>query len=216
MTAAVSNRVRTKICGITRACDAIEAVRAGCDAIGVILHAPGRKREVNLETAQTIFAGLPAFVARVGVFVDAPHDVIVDRALKLQLSHVQLHGNETPGFVDLLSPISVIKAVTVAQASDWIAARPANLAALLIDAHGGGHGQANDWDAVEDVLRDRMDLPMISLAGGLAPHTVGEVARRFAPLVELLALDVSSGVEGDTVGVKDAQKIREFVRNARA
>jgi len=207
----VEGRVRVKMCGMTRAADAVIASEAGVDAVGVVVHAPGRSRAVDIDTARSILSVVPAFVGRVGVFVDAPIEVVVDLALKLQLTQVQLHGRETPGYVNMLAPISVIKAVTPGEAPDWLASRPANLAALLIDSPGGGHGMPNDWDAVEAVLRDRMDLPMIVLAGGLTPDNVGEVVARFSPMVSLLAVDVSSGVEDRAPGVKSAEKIREFM-----
>ncbi|HEY5112664.1 MAG TPA: N-(5'-phosphoribosyl)anthranilate isomerase, partial [Coriobacteriia bacterium] len=39
-------RTRIKICGLTRACDAQAAARAGADALGVIL-APGHRRSIT-------------------------------------------------------------------------------------------------------------------------------------------------------------------------
>ena len=62
--------VRVKICGITSAEDARAAVEAGADALGFIFYEPS-PRCVTPEQAAAIIAGLPAHVARVGVFVDA-------------------------------------------------------------------------------------------------------------------------------------------------
>jgi len=208
---------------MTRAADALLAAQLGVDAIGVVLHAPGRVRAVNMETASAIFSVLPAFVSRVGLFVDADPDLIIDRAIKLQLSHVQLHGTETLGLVNALSPISVIKAVTVEDAGAWINSRPANLAALLIDSPtksglgvGGGTGHANDWDAVEALLQGRSDLPPIVLAGGLNAENVGEIVRRFSGFLDTLSVDVSSGVEEAVPGLKSAERMQAFVRAVNA
>jgi phosphoribosylanthranilate isomerase len=48
-------------------------------------------------------------------------------------------------------------------------------------------------------------------AGGLTPESVGDLVRALDPDV----VDVSSGVES-RIGVKDAERVRAFVRNARA
>ena len=217
------HRTRIKICGMTRAADALLAAQLGVDAIGVVLHAPGRVRAVSMETASAIFSVLPAFVSRIGLFVDADPDLIIDRAIKLQLSHVQLHGTETLSLVNALSPISVIKAVTVEDAGIWISSRPANLAAILIDSPtkagsgvGGGTGHANDWDAVEALLQGRSDLPPIVLAGGLNAENVGEVVRRFSGFLDTLSVDVSSGVEEAVPGLKSAERMQAFVRAVNA
>jgi len=208
---------------MTRAADALLAAQLGVDAIGVVLHAPGRVRAVSMETASAIFSVLPALVSRVGLFVDADPDLIIDRAIKLQLSHVQLHGTETLSLVNALSPISVIKAVTVEEAGLWISSRPANLAAILIDSPtkagngvGGGTGHANDWDAVEKLLQGRSDLPPIVLAGGLNAEDVGEVVQRFSGFLDTLSVDVSSGVEEAVPGLKSAERMQAFVRAVNA
>lgn len=62
--------VRVKICGITNERDAFAAVDAGADAVGFVF-AKG-PRAVTPEAARRISRKLPAFVHRVGVFVDAP------------------------------------------------------------------------------------------------------------------------------------------------
>ena len=67
-------RTRVKICGITRVEDALAAVNAGADAIGLVFYAPS-PRAVTVEQAQKIATAIPPFVSVVGLFVNAPKDV---------------------------------------------------------------------------------------------------------------------------------------------
>ena len=62
--------VRSKICGITRIEDALAAVAAGADAIGLVFYAKS-PRAVSIQQARAIVAALPPFVSTVGLFVDA-------------------------------------------------------------------------------------------------------------------------------------------------
>ena len=79
---------------------------------------------------------------------------------------------------------------------------------MLLDAHVegyGGGGQTFDWSLIPPSL----PLPII-LSGGLHPGNVAEAVRRVRPW----AVDVSSGVES-AKGIKDVQKISEFIAGVR-
>src|SRR5690242_17336013 len=89
------NRTRIKICGVTRPEDALAAVEAGADAIGMVFYAPA-PRFVTMDRAREILSVLPAFVSAVGLFVDASSDEVKRIAGELGLRHVQLHGSEEP------------------------------------------------------------------------------------------------------------------------
>src|SRR3546814_15506861 len=62
--------VRSKICGITRVEDALAAVEAGADAIGLVFYAKS-PRAVTVQQARAIIRVLPPFVTPVGLFVNA-------------------------------------------------------------------------------------------------------------------------------------------------
>src|SRR5690606_26014009 len=62
----LSARVRVKVCGITRAEDAVAAEAAGADAIGLVF-AESRRR-VEESAAREVLASLGPFVTTVGVF----------------------------------------------------------------------------------------------------------------------------------------------------
>jgi phosphoribosylanthranilate isomerase len=65
--------LRIKICGITREEDARAAIDAGADALGFVF-VPGTPRFIEPERAAAIVHGLPPFVSRVGLFVNADPD----------------------------------------------------------------------------------------------------------------------------------------------
>ncbi|HZD05084.1 MAG TPA: hypothetical protein VE173_09200, partial [Longimicrobiales bacterium] len=85
---------------------------------------------------------------------------------------------------------------------------------LLLDAwhggRGGGAGVRFPWEVVAPLRETFPPALDLIAAGGLRAENVGEVVRRLAPDV----VDVSSGVEVRT-GVKDPERVRAFVRNAR-
>jgi phosphoribosylanthranilate isomerase len=203
---AVNGRVRVKICGITRAEDALVAERAGADAIGMIFAERSRRR-VDLGAAADIVADLGPFVTRVGVFVDAPLDAVRAAVKRLKLGAVQLHGNEPAAYAAALrGEVMVVRAMPfepdLTPAS--VDAYPAD--AFLLDAPTPGSGRPFAWSDAEAWLGH----PRLVLAGGLDPTTVAAGVRALRPY----AVDVASGVESEP-GIKDAERVQAFVRAVR-
>lgn len=200
-------RTRIKICGITRAADALAAVDAGADAVGFNFYRPGR-RYVTPARAATIAAGLPPSVARVGVFVNAPRRKIEEICAVAGLTAVQLHGDEGPEFAAALS-LPVIKAFR--GRVDAATLRRYRVAGFLLDGAPrgiwGGAGTAAP-EASAMVLWGRPDF---ILAGGLTAANVAARCRRFRPG----AVDVASGVE-TAPGIKDHALIAAFVAAVRS
>jgi phosphoribosylanthranilate isomerase len=198
--------VRSKICGITRIEDALAAVEAGADAIGLVFYAKS-PRAVTLQQARAIIAVLPPFVTTVGLFVDASRCELGEILDAVPLDLLQFHGDETPAACDGYQR-PYIKALRVKPGDD-IAAQVAfykNASGVLLDTYvpgiPGGTGEAFDWSLVPEGL----SKPVI-LAGGL---TAGNVVQAIAQ-VRPYAVDVSGGVEV-TKGIKDVEKIRAFMR----
>ena len=217
-------RTRIKICGVTHPDDARLAADAGADAVGVVLHAEGARRLVGVYDARRIYHALPPYVTPVGVLRDAAAKVVRQAARALILTEVQLHGTDDVAELGRLGGLSVAKSMHAtpdlpAVAEAWrgqIAAFGLPVSAVHLEPQrsAGGSGIEHDWDALDEHL-GRLDLaalPRIIFAGGLTPENVGGVVRRFRPY----AVDVSSGVEGDVYGRKDAAKVRAFVEAVRA
>ncbi len=91
-----------KICGLTTPADALSAVQAGTDYLGLNFHPPS-PRFISPETAQTIVEILPAHVTPVGLFVNRPPSEILDLSALLNLQTIQLHGDEPPETLAALS-----------------------------------------------------------------------------------------------------------------
>ena len=209
---------RIKICGVKSVDDALLAAEAGADAVGMILHAPGRSREIPLDLGHEIAMALPPFVTAVGVAVDL-HPMRLRQLLShVPVSLVQFHGDESKTDVLSAQPTRATKVVpgdaSLGESiAKWQAANVWNLCGLVIDAPaGGGKGAPPDWDVVADALDSIDNLPPLTLAGGLTPENVGDVIRRFRPW----AVDVSSGVEDPgNVGVKSPSRVAEFIAAVR-
>ena len=200
------------MCGMMTPDAARAAIDAGADAIGMILHAPARRR-IELSVAERIVRVVPAGVSAIGVFVDAPALLIKGYAAALGLSAIQLHGDEPVELIADLHPLPVIRAIrcvgidvasSLIRWRDLADALP-NLRGLLLDSGAGGSGQSNDWDALAAALPALQDALPVVLAGGLTPQTVPAVVRRFRPYM----VDVSSGIECEH-GRKSPEKMRAF------
>ncbi|MDH4611998.1 phosphoribosylanthranilate isomerase [Pseudomonas sp. BN102] len=202
--------VRIKICGITRIEDALAAVAAGADAIGLVFYAKS-PRAVTPAQAKAIVAALPPFVTSVGLFVDMPRAELKQLLAEVPLDLLQFHGDESPeDCAGHGRPF--IKALRVKTGDDVAAAiaRYPDAAGILLDTYvpgtPGGTGEAFDWSLVP-----RDAAKPVVLAGGLTPENVGDAVRQVRPY----AVDVSGGVEASK-GIKDAAKIKAFIQRARA
>lgn len=201
-------RTRIKMCGITNIEDAEEGIRAGVDALGFIF-VENSPRYVEPEKAKEIVANLAPFVDLVGVFVDQENVEVQEIVDYCGLSYVQLHGNESPEYCDLLayaaSPCKIIKAFRVGPKAIPADFQPyqEGVQGFLLDTYAadreGGTGQTFDWQVINSLDLRR---PVI-LAGGLTPENVGAAIRQVQPF----AIDVNSGVELRP-GLKDYEKLR--------
>lgn len=200
-------RVRIKICGITRAGDAEAAALAGADAVGLVFHAQSR-RALDAERAREIVAALPPFVSSVALFVDPAPARVREVLERVRPDLLQFHGREDEYFCAQFG-VPYIKALHLGGGEAADAGAYPTARALLLDtwdaAQAGGTGRAFDW-----TLARRFAARRLILAGGLEPGNVERAVRAVSPW----AVDVSSGVES-APGVKDARRVREFIRAVR-
>ncbi|MGZ4981446.1 MAG: phosphoribosylanthranilate isomerase [Methylobacter sp.] len=199
-------RTRVKICGFTRAEDAVCAAQLGVDAIGLVFYPPS-PRNVDIDQAIKIVNALPAFVSVVALFVDEQEPRIRKVLNQVSIDCLQFHGDEPPEACRLYDK-RYMKAVRMQDGinvSD-LALQYHDASGLLLDAYHpgakGGTGSRFDWD----LIPEHCALPII-LAGGLDMSN----ARQAVQTVRPYALDVSSGVETEK-GIKDALKMAAFIR----
>ncbi|MED5296096.1 MAG: phosphoribosylanthranilate isomerase [Pseudomonadota bacterium] len=196
-------RTRVKFCGLTREQDVDAAVALGADAIGFVLWA-GSKRAVDVDQLARLSARVPAFITRVGLFVDAAPEE-VSRALPW-LDLLQFHGDESAAECERYDR-AYIKALRMRDGLDVHAAARCYDSArgLLLDAYRpgvpGGTGDTFDWSRIPPGLGKA-----VILAGGLSDDNVSQAIRQVRPH----AVDVSGGIES-AAAIKDAGRMRAFV-----
>src|SRR3981081_3766807 len=87
-----TRRTRIKICGVTTSQEAMSAVDAGADAVGIIF--ANSPRAVSIEHARAVARVVPAFVSLVAVFVDPSPDQVAE-AVRIGCIP-QFSGRESP------------------------------------------------------------------------------------------------------------------------
>jgi phosphoribosylanthranilate isomerase len=196
--------VKVKICGLTRAEDAMLAADLGAAALGFVFW-PGSPRFIDPFDARRLVRDLPPLVSTAGIFVDQPSEYVRGVASLVKLTAVQLHGSET---LDYIAPLKVrvIKAVPLVEGCSANVADPLpRHVTVLLDAHDsvkfGGTGRQVDWTLAAAIARRRR----VILSGGLRADNVGAAIE----IVRPYAVDVSSGVE-QKPGIKDWAKLRAF------
>lgn len=209
---------KIKICGLKRPEDAAIVNRLRPDYVGFVF--AGTKRKIAKEKAAALRAAIWPEILSVGIFVNEPIENITAMCREGILDLVQLHGDETEAYVAEVKSQTqkpVIRAVRVRSQDDVLANAESCADYLLFDTYRageyGGSGAAFAWDDLLAAKRHFEEsgaaFPAFFLAGGLNAGNAKKAIRTLHPY----ALDISSGVETD--GVKDEEKIKEFMKACR-
>lgn len=224
-----------KVCGVKTVEAAKTALDNGADMIGMIL-VPGRARTVDTATAlqiseyvrsykgatdpplkgtrvpvpgQPLFEYLASVPQKrplvVGVFRNQPLAAVLELQQQLNLDLVQLHGDEPLSWCHLI-PVPVIKRFTPGTPAFEECLLPGYFKYALLDSELGGEGKLVDRALIGSAIAKGARF---LLAGGLTPENVAEAVK----VEGIVGVDVSGGVE--TGGVKDLEKVKNFVLNAR-
>ncbi len=207
-----------KICGLRTPETLDVAIESGADQVGFVFFPPS-PRNLGLEAARLLGERAQGRAAKVALTVNANNDVIAAIIAALKPDMLQLHGDETPDRVAVVRSrfgLPVMKALPIATRADLSPIREFDKVAdrLLFDARApqdatrpGGLGTPFDWTLLAGI---KPAVPFM-LSGGLDAKNVAEALR----ITRAPGVDVSSGVER-APGEKDPDKIRAFIRAARA
>jgi phosphoribosylanthranilate isomerase len=206
-----NHMIRVKICGLKHAEDVAAAVAAGADSLGFNFW-KGSPRYIDPARAQRLVENAPPSVLTVGVFVDEELEEVLAIADQTGIMALQLHGNETPDYVERLGAYLKIKTLKVGDDFQPELMRQYESASLFllegyVPGKAGGTGRTFDWSKAEQAKK----YGKIILAGGLTPGNVAAAVRHVRPW----GVDVASGVESEP-GKKDPKLIRDFIRAARS
>lgn len=208
--------MRIKVCGMTLPEQVNALDEMGVDLAGFIFYEKSPRfvrKKINPEKMKKTGGR----IGKVGVFVNMPYEELMQTVEDYRLDMVQLHGDESERFCEKVANyVSVIKAFRLSDNDpiDWMV-RPFHEGCdmYMFDTLGsgyGGTGKKFDWN----VLKGTNINKLFFLSGGIEPGDE-EKLKEFAALPEakkLFAVDINSKFEV-SAGVKNMEKLREFVKN---
>lgn len=159
--------------------------------------------------------GMDLDIKKVGVFVDAEYEDIMEMVEKFELDMVQLHGNESPELCEELSEdTEVIKVFSIGKETgsiDKLIAPYDNVCDYYlfdtsVKGAKGGTGQKFDWKKLTDA---KIEKPFF-LSGGIGPEDAALVKKFKHP--DFFGIDVNSKFEKEP-GVKDMALVLGFVKD---
>jgi len=216
---------KVKICGVTTIEDAVMVTEAGADMIGLNFYKPS-PRYIEPKAARVITDELkirygescPVFV---GVFVNATDREITAIIQEAKLDFAQLSGDESDEMIAELQgrAIKAIRPMNLQQAMDDVTCfQPMfpsddRAPSILLDAyHPNLYGGTGEEASIEVATAVKKQVQRMMLAGGLNPDNVAERVAMIQPW----GVDVASGVESGTPGIKDMEKVRQFIERAKS
>lgn len=202
MTAQDHSKAKIKICGLRRREDILAVNEAKPDYCGFIIEFPKSFRSVTVDEVRDLVKDLIQEIQPVGVFVDAPMELVRSLLDDGTLALAQLHGQENESYIRELKTYTdkpIIKAFSIKTAEDIEKALQSPADYILLDQGGGGTGKTFDWSLIPEIQRP------FFLAGGIGAANLEQAIREIYPY----AVDLSSSVE--TEKWKDPTKIRQVV-----
>ena len=220
--------MKIKVCGM-RDPENIHAVKElGIDFLGLIFWPKSSRYVKDITVRAGNIPDIPIELgmkngperhpATVGVFVNEMPQTVVTHAYNYKLDYIQLHGEESPTYIDnlkrtlipdIMPDIKVIKAISIREADDvkrWRQYKD-HTDLILFDTKCdcvGGSGKHFDWSVLEGYDGD---IPFL-LSGGIGPEDAESVRRFSHPMC--IGIDINSRFE-TAPAMKDISKLRTFI-----
>lgn len=195
-------KTKIKICGLRRREDILAVNEAKPDYCGFIIEFPKSFRSITADKVRELVKDLAPEIQAVGVFVNAPVELVSGLLNEGTLALAQLHGQENEVYIRELKKLTdkpLIKAFSVKTREDIEKALQSPADYILLDQGSGGTGKVFDWSLIPKIERP------FFLAGGIGAENLEQAIREIRPY----AVDLSSSVETDKW--KDPEKIRNVV-----
>jgi len=194
-----------KVCGMRDKANIAELLKVQPDFIGFIFH---EKSSRNVPSSTDI--EVPNGISKVGVFVDKNLNFINEKINSHTLSHVQLHGFESPQFCEKIKKqnLKVIKAFNIHSGFDFeiLNEYEPHCDFFLFDAFGekaGGNGVVFNWD----LLKKYNGTTPFLLSGGIDETMVKKLKKITHP--QFIGVDINSKFE-TAAAYKNIEKVKEF------
>lgn len=217
--------MKVKVCGMREPENIAEVLGLGIDYMGFIFHPASPRFAGQPELGEWITANGDLFTKtqKVGVFVNAGVDYVLNTVHDYELDWVQLHGDESPGYcaelkllwsVNTLRKARITKAFRVDAAFDFstCAAYASSCPLFIFDTGGkstqGGTGEQWNWSRLSEYTAP---VPFL-LSGGIGPLDADEVKAVDHP--QLRGVDLNSKFEVEP-GLKDTNRLRLFLNDLR-
>ena len=203
-----------KVCGITskKQLQQLEGLNI---AFAGFIFEPSSSRFAGDKMVDEDLIGMDLDIKKVGVFVDAEYEDIMEMVEKFELDMVQLHGNESPELcAELSEDTEVIKVFSIGKETksiDELVAPYDNvcdyyLFDTAVKGKKGGTGEKFDWKKLTGA---KIEKPFF-LSGGIGPEDTAAIKKFKHP--DFFGIDVNSKFEKEP-GVKDMALVLGFVKN---
>lgn len=162
-----------------------------------------------------IVKSLPEYIIPVGVFLNADEETIKTTAGKFGISHLQLHGNESPELCDRLrkNGLKIFKTIHVGESLpvEMIERYAGCVDMFVFDTlteKAGGSGRKFDWNLLENY---NAEVPYL-IGGGVSPDDIDNIVAAMRP--HMVGIDINSRFE-ISPGIKDIRLLTHFILSLR-
>ena len=204
--------MQVKVCGITDIGQAKALDALGVHFIGFIFYPSSKRYVLNQLTLNQLADFNPKHAKKVGVFVNAPLEQLIDLISKAKLDIVQLHGDEDAQYCATINQIvPVVKVFRVGNCLPDFAAYDTTTTYYLFDTDSalyGGTGQHFNWELIKNT---DFNKPYF-LSGGIGPNDIHgiEVLQKTKAGKSLTVIDINSQFE-TAPGTKNLELIKTFI-----